>query len=111
MISITVHILSNSHFLLMTVPSFANLIMHQIINTFTLELVNINNWITSNRIKINTDKSHFILFSFTQKVEIEQIPFHNSFIHSINSTQFLGIVIDKNLTFRDNVNYISSKIA
>ena len=28
-----------------------------------------------------------------------------------NSTKFLGIIIDKNLIFRDHINYISSKIS
>ena len=90
---------------------FNNISNNQIINTLTLELVNINNWISSNRIKINTNKSNFIIFSYRKKVEIEQIPFHDSFIHSTNSTKFLGIIIDKNLIFRDHINYISSKIS
>ena len=55
-------------------------------------------WVNSYRIKLNLDKSNFIIFSYGRNIEIEQILFGNSYIRKTNSTKFLSIVIDINLT-------------
>ena len=90
---------------------FNNASNDNISDILTTELININNWINSNKIKLNSDKSNFIMFSYRKNIEINQIQFGNSYIRKTDSTKFLGIVIDKNLTFKEHINNISSKVS
>ena len=55
--------------------------IHETSDILTTELQNINNWVNSNRIKSNSEKNKFIIFSYRKNIEIEQISFGNNYIH------------------------------
>ena len=77
------------------------------------ELDKISRWFKINKLSINIKKTNFILFSNNHKklnenltVLIDNVPITN-----VNSTRFLGVLIDKNLSWKPHISLISSKIA
>ena len=84
---------------------------HIIVQRLESELEPVFHWLKTNKIKINYDKSKFIVFSYRKKYELGPLKFGNSQLHSTDNTKFLGILIDKNLNFKAHVAYVSNKIA
>ena len=62
-----------------------------------------------NKIKINYDKSKFIMFSYGKKYTLDKIKFGSNFISSTDNTKFLGIFVDNHLNFKSHVNSICNK--
>lgn len=55
------------------------------------ELVIINNWLISNRLSINTDKTHFIFYTHkTMSYQLMQIGMNNHSIGEVEQTKFVG---------------------
>ena len=75
------------------------------------ELVPVFDWLKMNKIKINYDKSKFMIFSYRKNFNLSLLKFGNNFIASTESIKFLGIYIDKNLNFKTHTSYISTKIS
>ena len=75
------------------------------------ELIVIHDWLNMNKIKINYDKSKFIMFSFRKNYSLDKIKFGPKFISSTDHTKFLGIFVDNHLSFQFHVNNISTKIS
>ena len=69
-----------------------------------------NNWLLSNRIKINRNKSNFIVYSHRKNIIILPIKMVDNFIIQTNSSKFLGITIDKHFNFGEYINNISLKL-
>ena len=78
-------------------------------NRLENELVVVNNWLQMNKIKINYDKSKFIIFSYGKKYSLDKIKFGSNFISSTDNTKFLGIIVDNHLNFKAHVNSICNK--
>ena len=64
-----------------------------------------------NKIKVNYEKSNFIIFSYRKKYTLDRIKFGPNFISSTDHTKFLGILVDNHLNFRYHVNLICTKIS
>ena len=82
-------------------------------NIINSELKNIDAWLSAKKILINASKFNCLFFSYRKIYDISPIkikigPFE---IKPANISKFLGILIDRNLTFQDNVRYISSKVS
>ena len=78
-------------------------------STINLELEIINIWLINNKIKVNHNKSKFILFSYRKNLILPNINLGNNIISETDSTKFLGIIIDKKLNFKAHVNQICKK--
>ena len=66
----------------------------------------------ANKIRINTSKTKYILYSYRKKITFERpIKIGNEIISQTDSTKFLGIQLDENLCFKGHVNGISIKIS
>jgi hypothetical protein len=62
-------------------------------------LIETINWCQSNFLKLNCDKTHFLQFLTKRHNEIKmQIISSNTIITNINSTKFLGLIIDSTLS-------------
>lgn len=82
---------------------------HQMINQ---NLESIFRWTISNRIKINAQKTKFILYSFRNHINLnESIIIGGEIIEQVTNVKFLGMFIDSNLRFNYHVHHISKKIA
>jgi hypothetical protein len=69
-----------------------------------------NNWFQSNLLTLNCNKPHFLQF-LTKKYEIKmQIIASNTIITHINSTRFLGLIIDSTLSWKDHIVDLTSKL-
>ena len=77
------------------------------VNFVMMELIN---WFWGNLLTLNYDKTHFLQF-LTKKNEIKlQITASNTIITNVNSTKFLGLVIDGALSWRDHIIEVTSKL-
>ena len=61
------------------------------INSFLIiQLIHINNWLISNRIKIDTNKSNFIVYSYRKNILIPPFKMGDKFIIKPNSSPELS---------------------
>ena len=80
-------------------------------NRIENELVVVHQWLLMNKIKINYTKSKFIIFSYGKNFTLDTINFGNNSINSTDDIKFLGIYVDKHLTFKSHVNSICNKVS
>ena len=75
-----------------------------------LEMRKILEWSKNNKLKFNENKSKVMLVpqEKTRKKEIE-IYLNNKILTQVNSIEYLGIIFDSKLTFRDHINYAEEK--
>ena len=65
-----------------------------------------------NKIVINTDKTKFMLYSFRgDHVLLDNVKIGTGVISKVNVIKYLGVYLDKNLTFTKQINSISSSIS
>ena len=76
------------------------------------ELVNIDKWLLANRLFLNTDKTHYVIFRTpktkppTKKLTITG----NKFISQQPKTKFLGIIFHEHLSWKLHMNFVLRKI-
>ena len=75
------------------------------------DLAQVNSWLTSNKIAINSDKTKYISFSYRREVPLALIRIGDVKIKETNDIKFLGVYLDKRLTFKYHVKYIATKLA
>ena len=78
-------------------------------NCLNNELINVHFWLVQNRIKINYDKTKFIIFNYRKSINISSLDFSGHQIERTDSIKFLGMIIDEKLSFKKHINLISSK--
>ena len=81
------------------------------------ELNSVCNWLNANKLTVNAKKSNFIIFRPAQKRINHQpcirIPDNKNNAFALECKEyvkFLGVLIDKNLTWRPHIDHITSKI-
>ena len=81
------------------------------------ELKQIYDWLCANKLCLNVKKTHFCVFGPVNTNCKNNIKINNEIITQVGkykkeeSMQFLGLYIDKHLTWKEHINIISSKIA
>ena len=78
--------------------------------TLNHELNNVNNWLTSNRICINADKTKYMI-PCRKLFHLTNINIRFVTIEETNNIKFLGIIFDKHFTFKKHVDVIARKIS
>ena len=81
--------------------------------TFNQELENVNDWLLANKLSLNVSKSNFVLFHPKQK-KINRtllLRINNDKIEESNCTKYLGVLIDKHLTWKSHINMIRTKLS
>ena len=79
-----------------------------------MEMPKIIEWLKSNKLHINVNKTVAMLFHTRHKcVNIDEnlIVIDGNIIPFTTNTKFLGINIDNNLTWKAHINYITTKIS
>ena len=77
------------------------------------ELKNVNNWMLSNKLALNTDKSNYILFHERDRstpTHLYCLGIGNADIVKVSDTKFLGLLIDEKLSWNKHMLSILSKI-
>ena len=62
-----------------------------------------NNWLISNRICVNDDKTKYMIFSYRKQIHLTNIKIGTATLEETNNIKFLGIIFDKHLTFKNHV--------
>ena len=84
----------------------------QTISTIEKEFEHILNWLAANKLIINLDKTHLMLFTNrVRPLEPITITVKGHTITEIKETKFLGIMLDNKLTWNAHIDYISKKVS
>ena len=77
------------------------------------ELNNVHNWLLANKLTVNVDKSEYMLIGSWQRLAgIDSEPIINigeKNLRRVSKTKSLGIFIDENLNWNDQIDNISKK--
>ncbi len=85
--------------------------LNELKSTLNEELKKVSDWIKSNKLMLNTSKTHFMLsHSLNQTNDIE-IKINNNKINEVKDTKFLGIILDNKLNWQPQCNEIKIKIS
>ena len=80
--------------------------------TVNNELSNIMQWLNANRLSLNIEKTHFMIFRPRGKKEVSPtIHICGAEIRDVDSAKFLGIMVDNKLNWMEHIKCISRKIA
>ena len=88
--------------------------VNQMIKTMNIELQHLVKWMYANKLSLNVDKTHFIVFrssGMKKPVFTEKLIINNEMITQETQTKFLGVIIDQKLTWGPHINFTKSKIA
>jgi len=80
-------------------------------DTFCTELSCIYNWLCSNRLSLNIDKTCYMVLTDQMQIVMPNLCINNRNIRLVQEAKFLGVTIDSRLTFKAHVNNISRKIS
>ena len=83
-----------------------------LINTLNSELTLLNDWFSVNKLTLNLSKSHYVIFSRRNYniAGITQLRINNIPLSLVNSTLFLGIYLDRKLSWGDHISYLTKKL-
>ena len=91
---------------------FSNRDPKTIEKTMNQELSCVSNWLNANKLSLNVSKSSFILFHPPQKkVNQTTLQIQNKTIPEKNHTKYLGVIMDKHLTWAEHINTIKIKLS
>ena len=81
-------------------------------STMNIQLSLVQDWLCSNKLSLNIDKSNFVIFhpaqkklNYTPELKINSKP-----LQSKTEIKYLGIMVDCHLNWKSHVSYISQKI-
>ena len=72
------------------------------------ELVGVGNWFRTNRLSLNVSNTSYVII-YNQKYALN-IKIRETILTKVSTVKFLGVMLDKNLTFKDHVNKVTSNI-
>ena len=75
------------------------------------ELVNVKNWLNSNKLFINHSKSNFLIFTKKRVKHRFSICLDNIEIKQAHHTKYLGVIINDKLDWKDHVSFLKSKLS
>ena len=81
--------------------------------TVNQELCKVANWLACNKLSLNVKKTHFMIFKAKNKKMNHNINIKigNEIIERVNKTNFLGLIIDDDLSWRHHIIKVTSKIS
>ena len=109
--SLTISKIANPIFADNTSIIISNISPEEFKSNISLVLVETINWFQSNLLTLNCDKTHFLQFLTKKRNEIKmRIISSNTIITNINSTKFLGLIIDSTLWWQDHITRLTSEL-
>lgn len=79
----------------------------------TLELVNVRNWMVTNRLSLNVEKTFAVLFTnrLNDVDHASKVRFDDTIISFCENVKFLGVTIDHRMSFGVHVRNICAKLS
>ena len=83
-----------------------------LIDIFNRELISINIWLKANKLSLNVDKSNYIIFNRKKKIppDISELKIENLNLKRSMDTNFLGINITHNLSWKLHLKILNNKL-
>lgn len=76
------------------------------------DLARVNDWLNLNKMKLNVNKSNYIIFNNNQSDEMEEtVKINGMDISKVDEVKTLGMKVNKNFKMDAHVNYIIKKVA
>lgn len=75
------------------------------------ELKSVNSWLCANQLKLNIEKTKCMAISIHGSYNHIEIKIGNETIECVKTIKYLGIMIDNNLKFKNNIEFICKKVA
>ena len=76
-----------------------------------IDLEKIVTWLNANRLSLNINKSHCMLFTRKKAAYDRNIKINNEYINRVETTKFFAVYLDSKLTWKKQILYIKSKVA
>jgi hypothetical protein len=77
------------------------------------DLHNIHNWLLTNKLTLNAQKTEYMLIGSRQKLSQVKSDFDliiwSERISCISSTKTLGVLVDENITWGNHIDYVAKK--
>lgn len=75
------------------------------------ELNKVNNWLTLNKLTLNTDKTKTMFFHKRREIQTINFRINNNIIDCVSSFTYLGLILDEHLSWNNHIAMITSKIS
>jgi hypothetical protein len=77
------------------------------------ELELLSEWLRSNKLSLNVNKTHYMLFTPPKKNDdiLINLNIEGSCIEKVYQTKFLGVILDKDLSWKPHIAYVKGKIS
>ena len=85
--------------------------INNLIFTTNNDLKKLHSWCLSNRMTINLDKTHYMLFTFKNKNNLPPLIYHNNNIRITNTHTLLGVTFDENMSFKSHISNTVLKLS
>ena len=85
----------------------------ELINRANIELKNFSTWCLANKLTVNTSKTYYMLFTktITYYHPLPNLTILNDNILQVDRIKFLGVTIDRNLTFKHHISTLCLKLS
>jgi hypothetical protein len=90
---------------------FINKNIQEMILNVNFELQKINTWFIVNKLTLNVNKSNYVIFGKRKFLNDEAIKIDEIVLSEATQVTFLGIILDKNLTWKPQITNIEKKVA
>lgn len=84
--------------------------VHNLVNEMNNELEKIDAWFKSNQLTLNISKTHYMIFTRQNLPVCNKIVVGGKEIEQVSCTVFLGIHIDDKLTWKRQIEHVTSKV-
>ena len=71
------------------------------------ELKLVQSWIHANKLSLNIEKTHYMLFSNSLRVLPDSVKINDINLLQVDNTKFLGLYIDRELSWKTHIGYLS----
>ena len=87
--------------------------VHQLKIHIESDLVELDDWFRSNKLSLNVQKTHFMIFNHNKQryIDIDSIKIGHENIQRVGHAKFLGIWVDDELEWDKHIEHVSKKIA
>ena len=78
-----------------------------------MSLDSINKWFTANKLKLSLSKCVYTVFNLTRNNSLNiyyDLSINSTKLIRVNSTKYLGVYIDEDLTWQNHIHYIINKL-
>ena len=75
------------------------------------ELLKVYNWLASNKLTLNISKSKFMIITNKKNIPVFEVKVNNDCLDKCDSYKYLGVYIDKDLSWKPHIDYICKKIS